>query len=197
MRLGIVVPLVVLPILIVVGFLWYRRSMADLRPTEAAPVSGVRLTAEALHRAPSPPWRVVYETGALGGVDHVVIGPAGVVAITTVVADRPEPIEQDARDAARLLGEAAMTRLPVTELLRSVGAGCDRSATVYWGTPDLRRPAAVESAPGNDLVEGQRLHDWLAALVGQTDSPLDQVRIDTIWRTIVVGIGRPDPGIGN
>jgi hypothetical protein len=90
-NLGIVIPLVVLAVVIVAGYIWYRRSMARMRPDETKPISGVRLTAEALHRE-SPPWRVVYEIGGtLGGVDHVIIGPAGIIAITTVVADRPSP----------------------------------------------------------------------------------------------------------
>jgi hypothetical protein len=192
--LGILVPLVIVPILIVGCFVWYRRSIAGMRPTEAPPVSGVRLTAEALHRSASPPWRVVYEIGdALGTIDHVVVGPAGVIAIRTVVADRPEIVEHDDRSAARAIGDAAIARLPVDELLRAVGARCDRSATIFWGTPDPRRPAVHQSVAGHDLVEGQRLHDWLAGLVDQVDTPLDQTRIDTIWRTIVVGIGRPHP----
>jgi len=192
---GIIVPLVVLPLLIVGAFLWYRRSIADMKPTESKPVSGRRLTAEGLHRAPSPPWRVVYEIdGALGNVDHVVVGPPGVIAITTLVADRPSPDQlRDARSEAQLVGEAAIARGPLDELLRATGASCDQSATVFWGTPDPRRPAADHVAHASVLVEGQRLDEWLTELVDATASPVDQVRIDRVWRTVVTGIGRPDP----
>ncbi len=56
MDLGIVIPLVVLPFVVVGAFVWYRRSVAGLAPDDDRAISGVRLTAEALHRFPSPPW---------------------------------------------------------------------------------------------------------------------------------------------
>ncbi len=195
MGLGIVIPLVVLPILMIGAFLWYRRSIAAMNSNAPKPLSGARLTAEALHRAPSPPWRTVYEIGgALGNVDHVIVGPAGAIAITTLVADRPEPDQLlVARTNAQLVSEAAIARGPIDELLRAIGTSCSQSATVYWGRPTPGRPAADDLVHGSQLIEGQRLHDWLTALVEQTASPLDQSRVDTVWRTIVMGIGRPDP----
>jgi hypothetical protein len=192
---GIIVPLIILPILLVGGYVWYRRSIAGIRPDDAKPVSGVRLTAEALHRAPAPPWRVVYEIGgALGDVDHVIVGPPGVVAITTIVADRPDPTElRDARSDAILVSEAAIARGPLDELLRAAAASCDRWARVHWGTPDPGRPAADDLVHGSVLVEGQRIDEWLAEMVAGAVTPLDAARIDAIWRTVVIGIGRPDP----
>ncbi|MGE5211318.1 MAG: hypothetical protein ACM3MM_08620 [Acidobacteriota bacterium] len=195
MSVGIIVPLIVLPVLLVGAYVWYRRSIADMRPDEVKPVSGLRLTAEALHRAPTPPWRVVYEVGgALGDVDHVVVGPPGVVAVTTVVADRPEPDRLRAASSdAILVSEAAIARGPLDELLRAAAASCDRWARVHWGMPDPGRPAADEVVHGSVLVEGQRIDEWLAAMAADADAPLDAARIDEIWRTVVIGIGRPDP----
>lgn len=195
MSVGIIVPLIVLPILIVGAYVWYRRSIADMRPDEAKPISGLRLTAEALHRAPAPPWRVVYEVGgALGDVDHVIVGPPGVVAITTVVGDRPDPAQlRDVSGDAILVSEAAVARGPLDELLRAASASCDLWARVHWGTPDPGRPAADDLVHGSVLVEGQRIDDWLAGMVADTAAPLDAARIDAIWRTVVIGIGRPDP----
>ncbi len=195
MSVGIIVPLIVLPILLVGAYVWYRRSITDMRPDVAKPVSGVRLTAEALHRAPAPPWRVIYEVGgALGDVDHVIVGPPGVVAITTVVADRPDTAAlRDASSDAILVSEAAITRGPLDELLRAAAASCDRWARVHWGAPDPGRPAADDLVHGSVLVEGQRIDEWLAEMVAGAATPLDAARIDTIWRTVVIGIGRPDP----
>lgn len=192
---GIVVPLIVLPILLVGAYVWYRRSIAQMRPDEVKPVSGLRLTAEALHRAPAPPWRVVYEVGgALGDVDHVVVGPPGVVAITTVVADRPDPAQlREASSDAILVSEAAIARGPLDELLRAATASCDRWARVYWGAPHPARPAGEDLVHGSMLVEGQRIDEWLAEMTAGAAAPLDAARIDAIWRTIVIGIGRPDP----
>jgi len=192
---GIVVPLIILPILLVGGYVWYRRSIADMRPDQAKPISGLRLTAEALHRAPTPPWRVVYEIGgALGDVDHVIVGPPGVVAISTVVADRPDPARLRAASGdAVLVSEAAIARGPLDELLRAATASCDQWARIHWGTPDPERPPAEDLVHGSVLVEGQRIDEWLAAMTTDADEPLDAARIDAIWRTIVIGIGRPDP----
>lgn len=202
-NLGIVIPLVILPIAVVAAFAWYRRSIANLQPGESKPLSGQRLTAEALHRVPSPPWRVVYEiSDALGDIDHVVIGPSGAIAVTTTLGDRPDPGALIAeRGDAVLTSEAAIARGPLDELLRAVDASCDLSARVFWGAPAPGEPAGVAVAHGSVLVEGQRLGDWLSSLTdtaqddptGITRSTLDQVRIDEIWRTIVIGIGRPDP----
>ena len=195
MSVGIIVPLIILPILLVGVYVWYRRSVADMRPDQPKAVSGLRLTAEALHRAPAPPWRVVHEVGgALGNVDHVIVGPPGVIAITTVVADRPDPAQlRNASSDAILLSEAAIARGPLDELLRAAAASCDRWARVHWGTPDPGRPAADELAHGNVLVEGQRIDEWLAAMGAGAAAPLDAARIDATWRTVVIGIGRPDP----
>lgn len=195
MSLGIILPLVILPLMIVGFFVWYRRSIADMKPSESRPISGLRLTAEALHRAPSPPWRIVYEIGgALGDVDHVIVGPPGVIAVTTSVADRPEPGQLlDARSEALLVSDAAIARGPVDELLHATGSSCDRTVKVFWGTPNSQRPAADDIVHASQQVEGQRLDEWLAKIEGQTTSPLDQARIDALWRTIVMGIGRPDP----
>ena len=195
MDLGIVIPLVVLPILIVGGFVWYRRSIGELAPDDARPVSGVRLTAEALHRDAGPPWRVVHEIGgALGGVDHVIIGPAGIVAITTVVADRPDPddIVRVTGDA-QLVGEAAVNRGPVDEVARPAEVPCRLWARIFWGAPAPSRPSYDRLAHGSQLVEGQRIGEWLLALAANADDPLDAAAIDRAWQAVVTGIGRPDP----
>jgi hypothetical protein len=207
---GIVIPLVVLSLVLILVILWYRRSMANLRAGELKPVSGVRLTAQALHRLPSPPWRVVHEIGgALGGVDHVIIGPPGVIAITTVLADRPDVDRLTAASGtAGLVAEAAVQRGPVDELARPAGSGCSLSAQVFWGVPRPDHPAWDEAAHGCHLVEGQRLGEWIDALMaghalaGQRlgdvpppppPSPLRPSQIDLTWQAIVMGIGRPDP----
>lgn len=193
MELGIVIPLIILPIVIVAVFVWYRRSMAALRPDGDKPISGVRLTAESLHRLESPPWRVVYEIGGtLGGVDHVVIGAPGVIAISTAVADRPHPEELlDQSGTPSLVSDAAVARGPVDELVRPAGVECRVTARVFWGSPAPGRPPADELVHGCQLVEGQRLGEWLVSM--RPDDALLQPQIDRAWQAIVMGIGRPDP----
>ncbi len=125
----------------------------------------------------------------------MIIGPPGVVVITTIVADRPKPERLvAAAGEAQLTAEAAIERGPADELLRPAGVTCRLSARVFWGTPDPDRPAFDEIAHGNHLVEGQRLMDWLEALDDAADEPpITQPQIDLAWQAIVMGIGRPDP----
>jgi hypothetical protein len=110
------------------------------------------------------------------------------------VADRPDPdVLRGARSEAVLVSEAAIARGPLDELLRAAAASCDHWARVYWGTPDPNRTGADGLVHGSVLVEGQRIDEWLSSLVDHATAPIDAQRIDAIWRTIVTGIGRPDP----
>ncbi len=74
---------------------------------------------------------------------------------------------------------------------------CRLSAKVFWGRPDSARPAYDEVAFGSHLVEGQRIHEWLTAIVDPTverDEPLlEASQVDLAWQSIVMGIGRPNP----
>lgn len=182
----------VLSVAVLVGFaLWYRNKIKDLNlDPEDRPIPGARLTAERLRSLASPPWRVVFEIGEkhLGPIDHVVVGPYGVLAIETVTTDRP------ARDhravEAQLVANAAIARGDVDDLVARAGAGCKTLVRVYWGTPQPERPAGAELVPGLIAVEGQRLIDWLVAL---PPGPLQPAQVDQIWQTVSTGIGRPDP----
>ncbi|MEM1332161.1 MAG: hypothetical protein AAGG08_01780, partial [Actinomycetota bacterium] len=89
--LGIVITASVIALVMSGAFLWYRRKIEAMKPTDGPVPSGVRLTAERLRSLPTPPWRIVHEVpdDRLGGADHVAIGPSGVFAIRTVLGDRP------------------------------------------------------------------------------------------------------------
>ena len=138
---------------------------------------------------PTPPWRFVFEISKdkLGGVDHVIIGPSGVIAVSTQILDRP--VLADCQDP-QLVADAALMRGPVDELAKRAGLSCDVLAKVYWGAAQPERPAAVHSMHATLIVEGQRLDDWLFTL---PPGPLAQAQIDLAWQTILTGIGRPDP----
>ncbi len=190
MPLDVLIPIIVLPLVVVGGFVAYRRFITRLEPdADRRELPGARLTSESLRQIDSPSWRVVYEIAPdrLGGVDHVVVGTSGVVAIETVVADRPAAaVGADPTLAAA----AAARRALVDDLAQRVGAGCELLCKVFWGSPRADGPPAVELGPGTVAVEGQRLHEWLASL------PADRLgaeRVDLVWHAIVTGIGRPDP----
>ena len=175
-----------------IGFyVWYRNKMKDMAvDVDDRPMPGARLTAERLRVLSSPPWRVVYEVGEkhLGPVDHVVVGPVGVLAIETMTTDRPSP--DHAGVEAQLIANAAIARGDVDELAARVGSACKTLVRVYWGIPQPEWPAGFELVPGLIAVEGQRLSEWLVAL---PPGPLLATQIDQVWQAVSTGIGRPDP----
>jgi len=187
--LDILIPLLLLPVVVFGGFVLYRRALGRLETDADRPdVSGGRLTSEHLRRLSAPQWRVVYEIGAdrLSGVDHVVVGPPGVVAIATVMADRP--LGEVSTDPT-LIAAAATMRGAVDELAGRAGLHCDLLAKVFWGSPQPTEPAARAITHGTVGIVGQRLDEWLASL----PAVLTGAQVDLGWQTIVTGIGRPDP----
>jgi hypothetical protein len=132
----------------------------------------------------------VYEVGGkLGGVDHVVIGPTGVIAIETIVVDRPDHVGPPSTDGQQVAG-AAIARGAVDDLTRQVGVPCNILAKVFWGSPRPDRPSGIETVTGQVSVEGQRLVEWIVA---RPPGPLTPAQVDQVWQTVLVGIGRPDP----
>lgn len=199
--MGAVSPAVVVPVLVVIivgvvmvlGWRWYRRTVADLGPEASPPVRGTRLTAEALRTLDSPPWRVVHEIGehTLGPVDHVVVGPPGAIAIETSVGE-PLPTSADLPDAhdAQAVAAAAIVRADVDELLHGSGVACGVLARVRWAASDSPDPSTVEVMPGVVAVQGARLVEWLDSLPAGDLTPS---QIDLAWQRLAIGIGRPDP----
>lgn len=185
-----IVPAALIVVGLITFYVWYRRKIASMAPSDTTAPSGVRLTAERLRTLSSPPWRVVFEIAddRLGGVDHVIIGSSGTIAVRTVLADRPPIGPRD--DDPSAIARAAIARGDVDELVGTVGLRCDRSIVVYWGTPRPDEPGAHEVAPGEWAVEGQRLVDWLIALPPGTEST---AQVDLAWQAVTTGIGRPDP----
>ena len=190
MSLSIIIPLIVLVVLVGGGFAVYRRYIASMQvDSDARQVSGARLTSERLQQLPSPPWRFVLEISEdrLGGIDHVIIGPSGVIAVSTLMTDRPA---QPGTPDPTQLAMAAMMRAPVDELAANVGLSCKTLAKVFWGAQQPEQPAALDAGLGTVAVEGQRLQDWLLTL---PPGPLTPAQIDLAWQAILTGIGRPDP----
>lgn len=173
---------------------WYRKKMADMDPSDGErSLPGARLTSERLRSMPNPPWRVVVEIGekSLGSIDHVVIGPAGPIAIETIMADRPSlEATQAQNNAAQLMANAAINRGDLDDITSSVGVPCRLLAKVYWGTPVPDEPAGVNVTEGLVAVEGQRLAHWLMTLPPGSLTP---AQIDQVWQAVLTGIGRPDP----
>lgn len=190
MSLSILIPLILIAALLGGAFAAYRRYIASMQVDSGArQVNGARLTSERLQQLPSPPWRFVLEISddRLGGVDHVIIGPSGVIAVSTLMVDRPAGA---GTPDPQQLAMAAILRAPVDELAASVGLSCKTLAKVYWGAQQPGRPAALDTGLATVAVEGQRLNDWLLTL---PPGPLMPAQIDLAWQAILTGIGRPDP----
>jgi hypothetical protein len=190
MSAGIIIPLVVIGLVVPTAFVGFRRYLAGLTPDSAhRPPSGARLTTNALHRLPQPPWRVVHEIAptALGGINHVLIGPGGIFAVVTDVS--PLPAVPTGDDATQLMMQAAIARGELDDALRRCAMQSNARMSVHWGRSE---PDEVwrELAPGAIGVVGQRLDDWLATLPSDVLSP---AQIDLAWQTVVTAIGRPDP----
>lgn len=188
---SIIVPIVAVVIIVVAGFVLFKRYLNSIKPdTDAGIPSGARLTAAALHRLPTPPWRVVYEVAndSLGGIDHVLIGPAGIFAITTSLAKMPSPSPQP--PSAETVARGAIARGELDDILRRCAMESTGHVAVYWGRVDDADAAVVEIAHGSIAVSGHLIDDWFESLptTGLAPSQADQA-----WQTVVTGIGRPDP----
>lgn len=190
MNARIVISLVVLAVLVLGGYAMYRRYISSMQvDTKVRQVNGARLTSERLQQLPSPPWRFVLEIGEdrLGGVDQVIIGPSGIIAVRTMMFDRPADVGSP---DAQQMASSAMMKAPVDDLAAQAGLTCHTLAKVYWGTQQPERPPVVEAGPHTVAVEGQRLADWLLTM---PPGPLTAAQVDLAWQTMLVGIGRPDP----
>jgi hypothetical protein len=188
---GIIVPIVAVVVIVVAGLIAFRRYLNSIKPDAQSSVpSGARLTAAALHRLPTPPWRIVYEVTheSLPGIDHVLIGPAGIFAITTSLSTMPMP--SDEQPSAETIANGAIARGDLDDVLRRCAMESTGHVTVHWGRVDDADAVVVDVAPGSIAVSGHRIDDWFDSL---STSGLSPAQTDLAWQTVVTGIGRPDP----
>lgn len=192
---GIIIPVLLVAVIVPLAFVWARRrfkepgAIADELPTAPA----ARLTSNALRALESPPWRVVYEIGheRMDGVEHVLIGPAGIFAVVTSMDPMPRPIADPDPHA---VAAAAIKRGGLDDALRRCAMTSDRLITIHWGANEAAAPISVESLPGSTAVDGRRVRDWAdAAVAGRDGPPLSPAQVDLAWQTVLTAIGRPDP----
>jgi hypothetical protein len=187
----IIVPIVIIGILIPTVFIIFKNYLNSIKPDVASvPPSGARLTSAALHRLPTPPWRVVYEVASdsLGGIDHVLIGPAGIFAITTSLSTMPSPSAEP--PSPETVASGAIARGELDDVLRRAAMESSGHVTVYWGRAGDADAVVVEIARGTIAVSGHRIDDWFDSL---PTTGLSAAQVDLAWQTVVTSIGRPDP----
>ena len=191
---GIVIPVVLVAVVVPIGFVWARRRFKQpgAASEELSSAPAARLTSNALRALESPPWRVVYEINheRMGGVEHVVIGPAGIFAVTTSMDPMPAPvIDPDPHAVAA----AAIMRGGLDDALRRCAMTSDRLITIHWGANAAAR-ISVDVLPGAAAVDGRRVREWAAGVAARRDGPpLSPAQVDLAWQTVVTAIGRPDP----
>lgn len=188
----IYIPVLVLAIAVPVVSYWAKRRFKDTATSDSDDVvvpPGDRLTSNALRELETPPWRVVYEVAPerLGGVGHVLVGPAGVFALRTTM--EPFPGRPDVEPDARAIGQAAVYRGGVDDALRRCNLASKALVDVHWGVNESA-DIAVELLPGRIAVDGRALGDWAN---GARDDTLSVAQVDLAWQSIVTAIGRPDP----
>jgi len=195
MGLGIIIPVLVMAVVVPIVFVWARQRFKEPGPVagELPSAPAVRLTSKALRTLESPPWRVVYEIGAdrMDGVEHVVVGPAGVFALVTSMDPMPRPVTEPDPYA---VAAAAIKRGGLDDALRRCAMTSDRLITVHWGPNEGAAPLSVQVLPGVTAVDGRRVSEWAdSAIAGRDGQALSPAQVDLAWQTVVTAIGRPDP----
>ncbi len=187
---GIYIPLLVIAIGVPVALAWAKKNLKNADASSgddviAAPAA--RLTSNALRDLATPPWRVVYEIAhdKLGGIEHVVVGPAGVFAFQTSMDALPTAPTGELDPHA--VAAAAIVRGSLDDALGRCAMSSDRLVRVYWGAGTS---GSSDLMPGLTAVDGRSLTGWIEALA---DRELSPAQVDLAWQTVLTAIGRPDP----
>ncbi len=185
---GIVIPVLLIAIVVPLGFAWAKKLKEPPDSLDEAPAApAARLTSNALRQLASPPWRVVYEIAEdkLGGIEHVLIGPAGAFALRTSMEPMPAPV--DGKPDAHELAQAAIARGDLDDALRRCALSCNRLVWVHWGETSTE---SLELMPGVTAVDGRSIDAWARSLSTDVLTP---AQVDLAWQTVLASIGRPDP----
>ena len=184
---GIIIPLIVIVIVVPIVFAWAKKLKNPTGDDEPAAAPAARLTSNALRDLATPPWRVVYEIAhdKLGGIEHVMIGPAGAFALQTSM--EPLPAVEPGQPEPHALAEAAIARGGLDDALQRCAMSSDRLIRIHWGAGT---EGSVDVLPGMTAVNGRSLQAWADSLTEQTLTP---AQVDLAWQTVLTSIGRPDP----
>ena len=95
---GIIIPLILVVVIVPFGLAWAKKLKDSVNSADGpASTAQSRLTSHALRELATPPWRVIYEIAddKLGGIEHVLIGPAGTFALQTSMDPLPSQPAQE------------------------------------------------------------------------------------------------------
>lgn len=144
---------------------------------------GEQWTAGQLRRLRRRGWLLVNHVFLSGGdIDHVLVGPGGVIAVETkwtAEAWHTEPRDERIAAAAAQAQEQAR-RLSHWHDLKSLGTGPVRPAVFLWGAgaTSLEPVTHVESV---EVISGPRSRTWMAAL---PTSGLTSEQVSAAWAVL-------------
>lgn len=202
---GIIIPVVLIGVVVPLAFTLAKRYLKDGAGSltdEPIVAPSARLTSNALRELPSPSWRVAYEIAEekLGGIGHVLVGPAGIFAVQTSMEPLPAPPPAASADhpEPHAVAAAAIARGGLDDALRRCAMTSDRLLTVHWGAPIDGAPIAIDTVPGATAVQGRSVAEWAVLVTAEVvadpaRSPLSPAQVDLAWQTVTIAIGRPDP----
>ncbi|MCU1459530.1 MAG: hypothetical protein JWL73_3622 [Actinomycetia bacterium] len=134
-------------------------------------------------------WRVIDRVAADGGVvEHVAVGPAGVLTVRTAVATRPWNLTADGVDGADGGPNAALRRIQIAEMQRIndavrqllVDHGMDVPVVptlLLWGTGAPVQPGGQKVVDGVAVLMGKQAEIWRRDL---QDRRLDDATIAAV-----------------
>ncbi len=153
---------------------------------------GEQWTARELRRLRKRGWRLVNHVLLKhDDIDHVVVGPGGVVTVETKWSARPwlvEPMDGRIRDAA---GKARSDARSLTHWqdLKRLDVGEVRAAVFLWGEGSRDLPPFADH-DGVTIVAGPKAAQWLETLGAGV---LSNDQVDAAWRALDAQCGKRDP----
>ena len=140
-----------------------------------------RQSSRALRRLSANGWRVVDDVpfGPMN-IDHVAIGPRGVVAVESASISSPYPVDEDGGDALETaLRHAKRGARRVRLLLKSEGIDADVApALALWGRGSVS--LATQTVDGVAMLVGRDSKQWSDQLpsTGQSFEPAEVAAIE-------------------
>lgn len=135
-------------------------------------------------------WRVVNRFAlSYGDLDHVAVGPAGILVIETKWSAHPwqssDGVERQRAAVAQVERVTRQLRL-WTEIKRS--SVRVRPVVVLWGGGGWDDSDGVRCVDGVAVIEGHALGDWVRSL--ETDPSSDRATIQVVWDVLDAQVRR-------
>lgn len=148
-------------------------------------------TAQELRRLRRRGWKVVsHTTPKYGDIDHIAVGPGGLLVIETKWRSDPSDFDDQGWLTAgcrKLSENARLVRLSLQARLQTAPT---RTAFVCWSPGGFSgsrfEPVEVE---GVAVIPGPKFRVWLDHELGQTPAIMDNASIDSAWETLA-GLAR-------